>query len=94
MAARVTQTELQPVMIDPRYVQARRVLLDALEALAPYRDAVILAGAQAVYVRTGLTDVGIAPFTTDGDLALDPSLLGAVPPLERRCAAPASSCAR
>lgn len=68
--------------IDPRYVEARRILLDALEALAPHGNAVIVAGAQAVYLRTGLSDVGIAPYTTDGDLALDPSLLGAVPELE------------
>lgn len=33
------------------YVAARRVLLDALEGLAGHRDAVILVGAQAVYVH-------------------------------------------
>ncbi len=68
--------------IDSRYVAARRVLLDALEALAPHRQAVIVAGAQAVYLRTGLSDIGIAPYTTDGDLALDPTLLGDEPELE------------
>lgn len=36
---------------DPRYVAARRVLLDALDALAPHRPAVIVAGAQAVYLQ-------------------------------------------
>ena len=71
--------------IDPRYVAARRVLLDALTALAPQAHAVILAGAQAIYLRTGGGDVTItvAPFTTDGDLALDPSLLNDDPKLER-----------
>lgn len=69
--------------IDPRYVAARRVLLDVLEALAPHRQALIVAGAQAVYLRTGLSDVGIAPYTTDGDLALDPTLLGDEPELEQ-----------
>ncbi len=67
---------------DPRYVAARRVLLDALEALAPHGRAVIVAGAQAVYLRTGLSEIGIAPYTTDGDLALDPALLRDEPQLE------------
>lgn len=35
--------------LDARYVAARRVLLDALTVLAPHGDAVILAGAQAIY---------------------------------------------
>ena len=39
--------------VDPRYVAARRVLLDALDALASQRRAVVVAGAQAVYLRTG-----------------------------------------
>jgi hypothetical protein len=68
--------------IDIRYVAARRVLLDALEALAPHGRAVVVAGAQAVYLRTGDADVGVAPYTTDGDLALDPLLLGDEPQLE------------
>lgn len=69
-------------LTDPRYVVARRVLLDALKALASHRKAFIVAGAQAVYLRTGPTDIGIAPYTTDGDLALDPSLLSDEPELE------------
>ena len=68
--------------LDPRYVAARRVLLDALFALAPHGKAFIVAGAQAVYLRTGLNDIAIAPYTTDGDLALDPTLLGDDPELE------------
>lgn len=67
---------------DPIYVAARRVLLDALAALAPHGDAVILAGAQAVYLHTGSADIAVAPFTTDGDLALDPRLLRDLPKLE------------
>lgn len=70
------------IELDPRYVAARRVLLDALTALAPHGKAVIVAGAQAVYLRTGLNDIAIAPYTTDGDLALDPTLLGDEPELE------------
>lgn len=68
--------------MDPRYVAARRVLLDALTALAPHRSAVVLAGAQAVYLRTGDADIAVTPYTTDGDLALDPTLLGDDPALE------------
>lgn len=67
---------------DPAYVQARRVLLDALEALEPHLDAVILVGAQAVYLHTGEADLAVAPYTTDADLALDVESLGAEPRLE------------
>lgn len=67
---------------DPLYIAARRVLLDALMALSCQRDAVVIAGAQAVYLHTGLGDLAIAPYTTDGDLALDPGLLNASPELE------------
>ncbi len=64
--------------LDPLYVAARRVLINALVTLAPHGKAIIVVGAQAVYLRIGLNDVAIAiaPYTTDGDLALDPSLLG------------------
>jgi hypothetical protein len=72
----------EPGQIDPMYVEARRVLLDALIALEPHGAAVIVAGAQAVYLRTGDADMAIAPYTTDGDLTLDPSLLGEEPELE------------
>jgi hypothetical protein len=65
----------------PEYIAARRVLLDALEALKPHESALILAGAQAVYLRTGPDSLPIAEFTTDGDLAIDPELLSAAPPL-------------
>lgn len=67
---------------DPRYVAARKVLLDALIALEPHGNAVIVAGAQAIYLHTGMNDIGVAPFTTDGDLALDPTILGEEPELE------------
>lgn len=68
---------------DPEYVAACRVLLDALEALAPHRSAFMVAGAQAVYLRAGESETGIAPYTTDGDLALDPMLLTDDPRLEK-----------
>lgn len=69
-------------VIDPRYVAARRVLLDALEALSAHGQAVVVAGAQAVYLRTGEGEIGIAPYTTDGDLAINPATLQDEPQLE------------
>lgn len=48
---------------DPLYVEARRVLLDALEALSAHGDAIIVAGAQAVYLRTGDAPPGVAEHT-------------------------------
>jgi hypothetical protein len=65
--------------IDTRYIAARRVLLDAIEALEPHRSALVVVGAQAVYLHTRTSEIGIAPYTTDGDLALDPTLLGDEP---------------
>lgn len=70
------------MVADPRYVAARKVLLDALFALQPHGKAVIVVGAQAIYLRTGMNDVGIAPYTSDGDIAVDPTILGDEPELE------------
>lgn len=63
------------------YVEARRVLLDALDALRPHLDAVVLVGAQAVYLRTAGRLEGYQPFTTDADVVIDPGRLADVPPL-------------
>ncbi len=68
---------------DPLYVAARRVLLDALEASKPYGRSLILVGAQAVYLRTMQAQLNVAPFTIDGDIAIDPSSLPSSPPLEK-----------
>jgi hypothetical protein len=67
----------------PQYVEARRALLNALFALTAHSDAVVVVGAQAVYLRTGDADpaVAISPFTSDGDLALDPTQLANDPKL-------------
>ncbi len=67
---------------DPVYVAARSVLLDALEALGSQRQAVIVVGAQAVYLRTGDADISVAPYTTDADLAISPGDLADQPHLE------------
>ena len=69
--------------MDDLYVAARRVLLDGLEALGVHRGALILVGAQAVYLRVGEGDLAVAPYTTDADLAIDPSRLAEIPPLEQ-----------
>ena len=63
---------------DREYIDARETLLDAVEALGPHRDAVILVGAQAIYVHTAGDNASFAipPFTYDADLALDPEVLG------------------
>lgn len=66
---------------DPEYVAARRVLLDALELLSDHVDSIVVAGAQAVYLRTGDINIGVAAFTTDGDLAIDPGRLADAPSL-------------
>jgi hypothetical protein len=67
---------------DPVYMAARRVLLDALVALERHGGAVVVVGAQAVYFHTGSADLSVAPYTTDADLAVDPSLLASEPRLE------------
>lgn len=72
-----------PGEYDELYVVAREVLLDALEALGEHRSSIVLVGAQAIYLRTGVGDLAVAPYTTDGDLVVDPSVLGKIPPLER-----------
>lgn len=61
--------------VDPVYVRARQALLDALEALQAHLDAVVLVGAQAIYLHTGDEDLAVAPYTTDGVLALEPGRL-------------------
>lgn len=64
-----------PREYDPEYVEARRVLLDALEALGVHRKAVVLVGAQAIYHHVGAGTLLVAEFTTDVDLALNPHVL-------------------
>ncbi len=66
---------------DVEYVTSRRVLLDALTALGAHRKAVVLVGAQAIYLRVGAGDLAVAPFTTDADLAIDPRHLDDAPAL-------------
>lgn len=69
-------------MTDDLLVQSRSALLDALEALAEHRDAVVIIGAQAIYLRTPDAPVALAEATKDSDLALDPRLLRDSPLIE------------
>ena len=66
---------------DPLYVRARTVLLDAADALADQLDAVVLVGAQAVYLHTGDADFATAEYTTDADFCVAPAALRDTPPL-------------
>jgi hypothetical protein len=63
-------------------IAARRTLLDALQALEAQRDALVLVGAQAVYLYTGEADVPIATQTKDSDLAVIPADLHDAPTLD------------
>lgn len=68
--------------LDPAYVLARTALLDAADALAPHLDAVVLVGAQAIYLHTGEADLAVAAFTTDADFSVEPRTLGDSPLLD------------
>jgi hypothetical protein len=67
-------------------VLARRVLLDALDALTEHRDALVLIGAQAIYLHTGAAPVALPEATKDSDLAIDRRHLGDEPLLEEAMA--------
>lgn len=71
----------QPAVMNTLYRVARTVLLDALEALNEQRDAIVLVGAQAIYLHTGDADIAVPAFTTDGDLVIEPSRLKDEPQL-------------
>lgn len=64
---------------DPLYVRARSVLLDAADALADQLDAVVLVGAQAIYLHTGDADFATAEYTTDADFCIAPTDLRDAP---------------
>ena len=69
-------------VLDPRYVVARAVLLDALEALGGQREAVVVVGAQAIYLHTGNIELAVPEFTIDADITIDPALLLESPEIE------------
>lgn len=68
--------------LEPEYIEARRVLLDALGILRAHRDALVLVGAQAVYLHTGSAQLEIPEYTKDADLAVEPRRLRPAPLIE------------
>ncbi len=68
-----------PGVPDPLYVRARAALLDAVEALDPHLDAIVLVGAQAIYLHTGDADLAVAEYTTDADFTVSPDGLADAP---------------
>jgi hypothetical protein len=74
-----------PNHVDPQQltIVARRVLLDGLSALSSHLEALTVVGAQAVYLRTPTAAIRSAPFTSDGDLSVDPLLLDDQPLIDR-----------
>ena len=70
-----------PGDLDPLYIKARSVLLDASDALADHLDAIVLVGAQALYIHAGDADLfdAIAPYTTDADFSISPNELSDSP---------------
>ena len=68
-----------PGVPDPLYVRARTALLDTAEALSSHRNALVLVGAQAVYLHTGDTDLAVADYTTDADFTVSPVDLADAP---------------
>lgn len=69
--------------ITPIYAATRSALLDALDALAGQHRALILVGAQAIFLHTGEVDEAIATETKDADLAVDPHELSSDPLIEQ-----------
>jgi len=63
-------------------VKSRAAMLDAIEALEPHRDSIIVIGAHAIYIRIPESSVAIAQVTKDSDLAIDMRTLEDAPTLE------------
>lgn len=72
---------------DDLLVRARSALLDALIALEEHRESVVVIGAQAIYLHTGLAPVAVAEATKDSDLAIDTRSLADDPLIEAAMAA-------
>jgi hypothetical protein len=61
---------------------ARSALLDALDALQLHLHALVVIGAQAIYLHTGGAAVALAETTKDSDIALDTRALSDTPLIE------------
>jgi hypothetical protein len=67
---------------DELRVRTRRALLDALKALDDQLDALIVIGAQALYLCSGKVEVALAEETKDADIGVDVGKLQEDPRLE------------
>ena len=78
---------------DQDRIDAREALLDAVDALGPHSDAVILVGAQAIYVHAESeeTSFALSPFTYDADIVLDPGVSYEVTSEACRCSGACSA---
>lgn len=74
----------QPGELDDDYVVARRALLDAAHALSEHLDAIVLVGAQALYLQTGAAEFAVAEYTTDADFSIQPADLADAPLIPSR----------
>lgn len=63
-------------------VRTRRALLDALDALSEQLDALVVIGAQALYLHTGDVEVAIPEETKDADIGIDGAKLRGDPQIE------------
>jgi len=63
-------------------VRTRRALLDALDALNDQLSALVLIGAQALYLHTGAVEVAIPEETKDADIGIDRTKLQEDPLIE------------
>lgn len=64
-------------------VRTRAALLDALGALEDQLDALVVIGAQALYLHAGEAEVAIPPETKDADVGVDRRRLQDDPTVER-----------
>jgi hypothetical protein len=64
-------------------VLTRKALLDALDALADQLDALIVVGAQALYLHAGNAEVAIPEETKDADIGIDREWLRDDPRIEQ-----------
>ena len=51
-------------------------------SIGEQRQAIVLIGAQAIYLHTGVVELAVAEFTTDADIVLDLALLAPLPEIE------------
>jgi hypothetical protein len=73
---------MSPAGDDDLLIRARAALLDAVEALKPHHDALVVVGAQAIFLHGHSVNIALEEFTKDSDLVIDPRALGSNPRLE------------